>query len=391
MGRREIWAIPKTGETWTSHHSVEGRGYTVKTLKNKGVKDIGEVERAAIAREIAEEQAVIDTEPKKPHLYLTDTTTEALRRYLELHGSIGMLSVEGSSLVESFGRYSGAKGPDMALLLSAHAGDADKGARVSGTHGVQEALASLGITVQPVVLQTLGRDRMAKGRGFLDRILWFVPSDPRGTRNYYQTCPLDKRISRRWREICRRILDIPQPQKSQPIPSVILDTDATEEWLEFAQGIEDRQKPGSDLVSMSGFASKLAGAVARIALAYHLGDGYSVNDHINKQTMLQAIGLGLVLIDHTRAARGLMVEDELSVTAQQVLDCLRRKQVVVVRPWEVAQNHWGGCRGVKEAREVLMKLAEHNFCRPVERQRRGDTGANPKDAYEVNPGVLPLI
>jgi len=349
----------------------------------------GKSDRKVLAMELQEEKRVLEAEPVKPHLYLTDTTTEALRKALQDQGSIGLLSAEGSSIVESFGRYNGGnKGTDMALFLAAHAGDADKGARVSGTNGVREALASMGITAQPDVLQSIGRDRMVRGRGMVDRFLFLIPQDPRGGRTYRNQPKLSLKIASQWAGIIRHILAI---EMQDTIPSVDIEAVAAEAWLDFAQDIEDRQKPGGELRGMAGFSSKLAGAVGRIALAYHFAQGRDTSSRIDAATMLQAIGTGIAMIDHARAAMQMMGEDEATARARLVLDCLARNKAETVKPRDIARNHWGGCKDVEEARAALSILCRHDYCRTTVSERQSDTGAIPKDAYDVNPCVMSLM
>jgi len=346
-------------------------------------------DRKALTMELAEESRTLEAEPVKPHLYLTDTTTEALRKALQDQGSIGLLSAEGSSILESFGRYNGGnKGTDMALFLAAHAGDMDKGARVSGTNGVREALASMGITAQPDVLQAIGRDKMARGRGLIDRFLFLIPDDPRGSRTYRNQPKLSPATESKWAKIIQHIMDI---ETLETIPCVQVDAEAADAWLDFAQGIEDRQKPGADLRGMAGFASKLAGAVGRIALAYHFTQGRDASSRIDVATMLQAIGTGLAMIDHARAAMQMMGEDQATVRARLVLDCLSRNKVKTVKPRDIYSNGWGGCKDAEDARAVLSILCKHGYCRAVETERQGDTGATPKDAYDVNPCVMMVM
>jgi len=346
-------------------------------------------DRKALSMELQEENRTLEGEPVKPILYLTDTTTEALRKALQEQGSIGLLSAEGSSLLEAFGRYNGGnKGSDMALFLAAHAGDADKGGRVSGTHGVREAIASMGITAQPDVLQSIGRDRMARGRGFIDRFIFLIPDDPRGSRTYRNQPKLSPAIEKKWAAIIRHIMDI---ETQETIPCVGVDETAADAWLDFAQDIENRQEPGANLQGMAGFASKLAGAVGRIALAYHFAQGRDVSSRIDAATMLQAIGTGFAMLDHARAAMQMMGEDEATARAKLVLECLTRNKAETVKPRDIARNNWGGCKNVEEARTALSILCRHDYCRVLTTQRQSTTGASPKDSYEVNPSVLSVM
>jgi hypothetical protein len=170
-----------------------------------------------------------------------------------------------------------------------------------------------------------------------------------------------------------------------------VDETAADAWLDFAQDIEDRLKPGADLQGMAGFASKLAGAVGRIALAYHFAQGRDTSSRIDAATMLQAMGTGLAMIDHARAAMQMMGEDEATARARLVLDCLARNKVETVKPRDIARNHWGGCKDVEEARAALSILCKHGYCRATVAKRQSDTGAMPKDAYDVNPCVMSLM
>ena len=328
-----------------------------------------------------------EAEPMKPLLFVTDTTTESLRKDLAAHGSLGLLSAEGAGLLESFGRYNGSKGVDLALWLASFSGDADKGSRVSGTHGVREALATVGVTIQLDVLRSIGRDRMARRRGLLDRLIFLVPEDPRGTRDYTKAVKLSESIMRPWESIVFSILDLEPAAKDAEIPTVALEPAADKVWTDFAQSIEHRQSPGGDLRAMSGFASKLAGKVGRIAMAYHLAQGKGTEDLISEGTLLQAVGTGVLLIQHQRAALALIGETEEQVRAKLVLECLKKHRPETVKPWEVVHKHWGGCQDVDQARAVLNILTDHLYCRLVVVDRNGKVGAPPKELYEMNPRV----
>jgi len=328
----------------------------IQALKSESKKK--GADRRALAMQLVEEKRVLEEEPVKPLLYLTDTTTEALRKVLHEQGSIGLLSAEGASVTECFGRYNGNRGADMSLFLLAHAGDQDKGGRVGGTYGVREALATVGITAQPDVLKAIGSDTLAQGRGLVDRLLFLVPEDPRGTRTYRGCSHLSEAIASRWAGIIRFIMREDPPET----PALVgVSSEAGAAWVEFAEDIEARQKEGGDLRYMSGFASKLAGAVGRIALAYHFAQGKDSRAEIDQQTMLQAIGMGVVLIDHAKAARQLMGEDAATARARQVLAWLQRNGRESVKPRDVVAAGAGGCKSAEEAKAACRKLEAHGY------------------------------
>lgn len=149
----------------------------------------GSNEDRLLAREEARLQRTrleaIDT-PVLPRLLAGDMTAEALTKLLaEQGGVLACLSAEGG-LIDTLagGRYSGGV-PNLDAILQAHDGrepilvDRKGGEPVR----VDSPCLTLGLAVQPRVLERAGENRDAVGRGLLARFLYAVPQRRLGTRD----------------------------------------------------------------------------------------------------------------------------------------------------------------------------------------------------------------
>jgi len=339
-----------------------------------------------LAKELESAQEILDDEPIKPKKYATSITVEALRKDIQQQGSIGLLSSEGSSIFDGFGQYSGNKNADFPLFLAAHDGEADRGSRVNETLGSREAMASMGLTIQPDVLLKLGEDKTADERGLFDRFLFFLPADPRGTRTYRNTVSLDADAMNNWNNAIRYIFSLKQDTDVK----IEVDEAAHELWLTFAESIEERQKPDGDLRNSAvGFASKLAGTVGRIALAYHLISGNTVDSLIDETTMEQAIGTGFVLLEHHITARKMMGEDDTTRRASLILKGLIRNNITEIKPSEIQRKGLGNCKNVDDVRNVMRILIQNHYVRFEKVAKEQSGGANTKGIFVVNPACFP--
>ena len=89
----------------------------------------------------------------------------------------------------------------------------------------------------------------------------------------------------------------------------------------FQRASEPRLRPDADLVHMREWASKLAGAVSRIAgllhFSYNVSEAYKHS--IGENTMTSALSVGGYLIEHALAAFVYMGVEEASGDAREVL------------------------------------------------------------------------
>lgn len=141
-----------------------------------------------VAEEYAREEArkLADIEvPAMPQLLAGDMTPEALVSLLaEQGGALASMSAEGG-LFDNLvgGRYSGGLA-NLDAILQAH--DGREPIIVNRKHGrslrVERPCLTLGLAIQPRVLERLGRDEDATGRGLFARFLYSVPESRVGSR-----------------------------------------------------------------------------------------------------------------------------------------------------------------------------------------------------------------
>ncbi len=113
--------------------------------------------------------------PAEPQLVADDVTPENVGTLLdEQGGRISCLSAEGELFDIIAGRYTGK--PNMGMFLKGHAGDMLRVNRQgrSAQH-VDSPAVTIGLAVQPEVLDALSRIDGADGRGLLARFLYSKP------------------------------------------------------------------------------------------------------------------------------------------------------------------------------------------------------------------------
>jgi len=359
-----------------AEEKIKSSRQSAKKIKDSFGKEL-------LINQITEAQTILEEEPIKPQLWTEDTTSESLRKLVVENGSIGVFSAEGGSVLESFGRYSGTKGADLGIWLAGHAGDPGKATRMRGDASTSsEQLISVCLTAQRQVLQCVGKDKMLRGRGLIDRFLWFIPEDPRGKRNYEHPFTISKNILEEWATILNSILALPVHDTKL---SITLNPVAQFLWKEFAKEIEARQAVGGDLRALSGWASKLAGQVGRVALAFHFSEKKSIHEMISEEVISSAINLGYSLIEHAKAAFSLISEDEELSKAKIILEHIQKNALSEIKARHVQQMGWAGCSNSDEIVNILNRLEEHGFLKEQKVEKTKKSGRPSANTFLVNP------
>ena len=154
----------------------------MKVLEEKAAKK-GDTEAGQEAEEIAVELATTP-EPALPRLIVDDATSEKLGAMLaEQGGRIASMSPEGGVFDLMAGLYSKNGMPQFGVYLMGHAGDDLRVDRISrkGEHVKRPAL-TMGLAIQPTVLEGLLENNAFRGRGLLARFLYSLPESRIGSR-----------------------------------------------------------------------------------------------------------------------------------------------------------------------------------------------------------------
>src|SRR5215207_3939903 len=174
-------ALPGITETAVLRRIADQAAATAEAAAGKAPASQQEEARAeAIARAAEAANLVV---PPLPRWLVDDATPEALAGLLATYGRIALLSPEGDVFDQMAGRYNQSAGPNLGVYLKGHAGDLLKvDRRGRPPEYVERPCLTIGLTVQPEVLQGLASRPGFGGRGLLARFLYSLPANLVGRR-----------------------------------------------------------------------------------------------------------------------------------------------------------------------------------------------------------------
>jgi replicative DNA helicase len=363
------------------------------SVTDRAAKAKAKMEREQLeleAEELAEQHAKLKT-PHEPRVLADDATPEALASLLAVHGGrIAVFSAEGGIFTMMAGKYSDS--PSLDVYLKAHAGDeirVDRKGRPS--ERVTDPALTLGLAVQPAVLEALAEKPMLRGTGLLARFLYALPTSMLGARKSDAT-PIPDSIRAGYASALRSLLVL----QESPKPIVLkFSPEAYTEWCAFTSWIEPKLGEFGEFDSIRDWAGKLAGATARIAGILSIlsilslksrFEDQSISIYVERAAMVHAIELGKYLVPHAQAAISSMGADERVQAAKHILKCLRRQAWTSFSRREL-HRHLHGSERFREADSLespLRLLTQRNFIREAPQPANG-RGRPPSPTFEVNP------
>jgi hypothetical protein len=380
-------ALPAITETLTLRRIADQAAAHAEAAASKAPVDQQQERQAeAIARAAEAANLVV---PPVPRWLVDDATPEALAGLLATYGRIALLSPEGDVFDQMAGRYNQQVGPNLGVYLKGHAGDLLKvDRRGRPPEYVQRPCLTIGLTVQPEVLQGLASRPGFRGRGLLARFLYSLPPSLVGRRQPGAP-PVPEPAADRY---ALELQALAASLAGGDSPMLLtLEAQANELLLSFEQDLEPRLAAGSgDLAHLAGWAAKLAGATCRLAallhLAGHLRDGWA--HPISASTLAGAIQLADYLIEHARAVFDLMGADPHLDDARWLLDWIGRTNQVQFSRRDAHQAARGRFRKATDLEPALSLLEEHGWLRRVDPEPSGDPQGRGRPAsprFLVNP------
>jgi hypothetical protein len=384
-------ALPAITETATLRRIAEQAAAAAETAASKAPADLQEERQAeAIARAAEAANLIV---PPIPRWLVDDATPEALAGLLATYGRIALLSPEGDVFDQMAGRYNQQAGPNLGVYLKGHAGDLLKvDRRGRPPEYVDRPCLTIGLAVQPEVLQGLASRPGFQGRGLLARFLYSLPPSLVGRRQPGAP-PVSSLVADRYAlELQALAASLAAPAGDDSPAVLTLDQEAGELLLAFERDLEPRLAADrGDLAHLAGWAAKLAGATCRLAgllhLAGHLRDGWA--QPIGPGTFTAAIGLADYLIEHARAVFDLMGADQRLDDARWLLDWITRTNHT---QFSRRDAHRAAPRGrfatATDLEPALRLLEEHGYLRrvdpePSQHPRGRGRPASPR--FLVNP------
>jgi replicative DNA helicase len=386
-------ALPSITETTTLRRIADQAAAHAEAAASKAPADLQEERQAeAIARAAEAANLVV---PPVPRWLVDDATPEALAGLLATYGRIALLSPEGDVFDQMAGRYNQAAGPNLGVYLKGHAGDLLKvDRRGRPPEYVERPCLTIGLTVQPEVLQGLASRPGFRGRGLLARFLYSLPPSLVGRRQAGAP-PVPAAVADRYTMELQALaasLTISAGSTGDEGPALlVLDQAAAELLLAFEQDLEPRLGAGrGDLAHLAGWAAKLAGATCRIAgllhLAGHLRDGW--NQPISADTFAGAVLLADYLVEHARAVFDLMGADTRLDDARWLLEWISRTNQVQFSRRDAHQATRGRFRKATDLEPALRLLEEHGYLHRVDPEPPRDPHGRGRPAsprFLVNP------
>lgn len=282
---------------------------------------------AALMREIEEQAArVAGAEvPPEPRMLCDDVTPERLAVLMaEQGGRMCVASAEGTIFQVISGRYSKDGRSSFEVFLQGHAGDplrVDRQSRPSIY--VRNPRLTMALAIQPSIVQGLGANDEMRGQGLLARFLYSFPKSRIGERMIV-TPPMALATEQKYQTRIRQLAELPLPEDGR-IARLRLSEDARRLHRAFRQRIEPRLR--EDLEEIRDWASKLAGAIARIAGILSVFENGPTED-VTAQAMTNAIALGEgYLLAHASRAFGAIVTSKSQADAEDLERWLRRAKL----------------------------------------------------------------
>jgi len=323
----------------------------------------------------------------EPTLVVSDVTVEAVGKLLaQNNGRLGILSPEGGVFAIFAGRYSDDK-PVNDIFLCGHAGDSVKVVRVGREPDhIQKPSLTMGLCIQPTILDHLGHKRLLRESGLLGRFLFCLPEVELG-KGTFDTLAISEHAKEDYHGTIRYLLELPVTENPVRIK---LSNSAVDVFRRFYEEVEKRLAENSDLYSIPSWGGKLRGAVLRIAGLLQLAKAAQLRSipespEIEKNTIESAIEIGRYLIPHAKMAfRQLEMDADMKI-ARKIISWMKRHNQSLFTQRELFE----GIKGLSEVNKVddlqpgIEILKKHGYLR--EKAQEKNKPGRPSLRFEVNP------
>jgi len=350
-------------------------------LEKKAAKKTGDEQRMMINElETLRAEIEADPVPADPVLIVDDVTYEALGILLQQQGErMAIVSAEGGIFSGIDGQYS-KKDPNIDLWLKGHTGEPYSVYRIGRPPvTLMKPTLSIGLCIQPRVIEEIGKNKRFEGRGLLHRFMYNVPPSRVGSREYLDI-DVDPEVERKYSGLLCELLEYGEQVEPMPITG-----EAKEVWIEYLYKMERAMRPEGPMAQIREFGSKQAGNCARLAGLLHLAEygkiGFQVE--ISAETVRAACRLTDYYCAHSKAVLGLMKEEPTFAVARKILLWLRRTGLKTFTGRDVLRGNYFTNRNMGEIQPGLNLLIERGYIRPVQRQKTGGAGRPSAVEYEV--------
>ena len=369
---------------------VEVREKQLQSLKAAAAKDNGtleEVEASRLALGTAEAKV-----PADPRLLAGDITTEKMGIRLAAQGGrMAILDSEGGPL-RGFEKYTDG-GAHLEEIKKCWSGETIRVDRVGREPVfVERPVLTLGLTMQPGVLESLRNAKTFRGEGVLGRILFAIPPHGLGSRLTGPDVPLlPPEAEAAYSNMVRRLLCAPPKDVDEDgfqIPHRLqLTHEALDVLYAYQREVELELADGARFSGIRDWAGKIVGQSIRIAalleLALRAENGEELwAAPISKWAMESGVRLGRMFSSHVLVVFGEMEMDDRLLMASRVLRKSREAPITLADLWRSMRNT-KGLESVEALHDVVNDLQERGCIRLV--QASSGSGRPPSPQIELHP------
>jgi hypothetical protein len=347
----------------------------------------------ALEKEILEVECRVPGKKTLPRVWTDDVTPEMLAVLMsENNERMAILSSEGGIVDTIAGRYSNNL-PNLDIFLKGYSADPVTVDRISRepiflTHPT----LTIGISPQPIVIQTLIEKHGFRGRGFLSRWLYALPKSNLGYRTN-ETRPVDESVKARFNSTIKALLSL-EPPGGDPSRAHILkiSKEAHNDRARFVDHVEIEMREGRQFEHIRDWAGKLPGQAVRLAGLFHAAKHAHIGADglpIEPDTLKMALNLATILAGHALAAFDLMGQTPDLECAKKILKWIRREinahRAQKFTRRDLHQALKGTYKKSNELDPGLRVLTDLGYIRPIENKSQGP--GRPSEQYEINPKI----
>ena len=239
-------------------------------------------------------------------------------------------------------------------------------------------ILTIGLCLQPFVLDSIKSNKIFKGRGLLARFLFSICKPQAGYRMRIHSV-ISKEVSENYISNILQLLDIPRFEV--PI-ELSLSKEASVLWDHFYNECELLMRAGNPLESLRDLGSKIPGNTARISGLLHAAANVNVTESkiISENTMKSAIMIGKYFRDHGQYA--FAGKDSAILSAKKLLEYIDTHKPDSFKSRDImrSKNYFDSVDQIKPGIKLLIKkniIKEQEFI--------GSTVRNQATVYIVNP------
>jgi hypothetical protein len=329
--------------------------------------------------------------PAVPRLVADDITPEAAASLLAQQGGrLAIISAEGGIFDIIAGRYNN-NIPNMDLWLKGHSGDPMKVDRKGRPpEYVRRPALTLGLMIQPAVLNAIAANRQFRGRGFLARILYSYPVSKVGYRTIAPNAP-NATIIAGYEAVITGLAGGMAGWVGDPAVLTLTPT-AHKAMMTIEETVEPTLAGDGELAPLADWGAKYVGAIARIAGILHLAEqGSEVGPRaaVTAATIEAAWRIGNYFKACAINAFTEMGADYVTADAVYLLDRIRQLDVdeVSERDLHVASSR---ARFATKAdlMPALERLVDHGYLAAIPTTKSGERGRPPSPRYRIHPSAV---